>query len=822
MTPAAAVAAAEGSACKGGWSLTPMRRRQTQLSREHSTQVEQQDFSRESGAAAALASVLPHVDRATLLRFLFPAFPAPPGPLLRILLAPAPSLTLCVAAAELVAAAAARLSPDDAFARALPRLKPLFAVACRVSDDEEEDAAALTLAFALYPALGDRVGFRALRDAVPDAPLLETRFATRFDGWTAEQHYERSRNLTRRRGTDASRSAFPSAETVPKPFRDSAPHSWLPAPDARELETAALLSRVGAILDDDRDDTPNAFEDDDDVPWALRLETLCSWRAHEAGSFSEDAGRTQKNAQPLPRDPARGVSAFVASADERWLATCGAGAVSKPSVVKVWSAGGPRGVLRDGRDGDDDDDAPAPCFATHDAHGGRVTCVTFLNAYRGGGVALAASADDAGAVHVWRADTGASLSRVREPQPRDGDPSETSAALRFAGSRDAAFGGWERRARAIERRKRIADALMDRTRDEDEDEDDDAMTKSRVSSDDNDDDSSGWLRRGRVSGDDDSSASAERVLKRDTDRPNAPRRETSASSDVLLEELSGPELGEIIGDDVFGDGPRRRRSADKSVTLSAARLAPRLGSRSTGYACLAPTPDARELVAGTEDGRVRFVDVASERVAGSWLCRAGNPKSADGIVSVCFPGASTGVTSSARALVCAASRSGAVSFLDQRGGRLVAGFRAHDDAVVATAARGGDGARHTPYILVTASRDKTVAVWDVRMLTDGGFEKSKKTPLLASFGGFGDGVRGMALRGAYAFVVAGEKVSVFSLDDRPVEKEEKNRMSVPVTPLRLRSRSGAEQRTRLTGVAALPRSRLFAVTDEDGNVSVCR
>ena len=163
-----------------------------------------------------------------------------------------------------------------------------------------------------------------------------------------------------------------------------------------------------------------------------------------------------------------------------------------------------------------------------------------------------------------------------------------------AGPRDAAFGGWERRARAIERRKRIADALMDRTRDEDEDEDDDAMTKSRVSSDDNDDDSSGWLRRGRVSGDDDSSASAERVLKRDTDRPNAPRRETSASSDVLLEELSGPELGEIIGDDVFGDGPRRRRSADKSVTLSAARLAPRLGS-----------PVDRVRVPGADAGRAR-------------------------------------------------------------------------------------------------------------------------------------------------------------------------------------------------------------------------
>jgi len=86
----------------------------------------------------------------------------------------------------------------------------------------------------------------------------------------------------------------------------------------------------------------------------------------------------------------------------------------------------------------------------------------------------------------------------------------------------------------------------------------------------------------------------------------------------------------------------------------------------------------------------------------------------------------------------------------------------------------------------------------------------------------------MALRGADAFVVAGEKVSVFSLDDRPVEKQQsdtrrqRDKMSVPVAPLRLRAQSGAKVRARLTGVVALPRSRLFAVTDEDGKVRVCR
>ena len=349
-------------------------------SRGHSTQVEQQDFSRESGAAAALASVLPHVDRATLLRFLFPAFPAPPGPLLRILLAPAPSLTLCVAAAELVAAAAARLSPDDAFARALPRLKPLFAVACRVSDDEEEDAAALTLAFALYPALGDRVGFRALRDAVPDAPLLETRFATRFDGWTAEQHYERSRNLTRRRGTDASREArFLPWRRVPKPFRDSAPHSWLPAPDARELETAALLSRGWVrywttIATTRR--TPSRTTTTSRVGVAPGDAVLVGARTRPGHSPRTPVVPKRTRSRSLGTQRAASPRSCPRQTSAGWRRAAPALFLNRP-----WSRCGRRAGREassaTGATGTTIDDAPAPAFATHDAHGGRVTCVTF-------------------------------------------------------------------------------------------------------------------------------------------------------------------------------------------------------------------------------------------------------------------------------------------------------------------------------------------------------------------------------------------------------------------------------------------------------------
>ena len=914
VTPAAAVAAAESSACKGGWSLAPFSARR--MTEKKNAPLAANAFARQSGAAASLASSLHLFDKETLLELLFPAFPAPPGPLLRILLQPAPCLDLCVAAARLAAAAADRiLAPDDAFARALPRLKPLFAVACQASPREEEDAAALTLAFALYPALGRKTGFRALRDAVPDAPALEARFAARFRGWTAET------------GASASASAagLASRSSLSEPFETSAQkrfsrnalsgsenrrrgYGWLPAPDARELD-AEEARRVGTTLDDDRDDAPDAFDDGgDDTPWALRLETLRAWRAHPPmgpsrtrASFGDDGERMTRGASPsaerLMRSKsgetnrrlhhshavsATGVCATASSADERWLATCGLETGKKQSVVKVWSAGGPSAGVRDGdvsRDGDDVDvvDAPAACFATHDAHEGGVTCLAFLDGVGtgSGGVSLAASADDSGAAHVWRADTGALLFRVCEPEglaPGGGN----AGGFRFAGSREAAAGGWEARARAIERRTRIAAAILEETRDAGLGDDDGDDANGRVFS--SDDDDEGAL----------------------------------ASSDTLLDELSGPELGDLIGDDVVRE-PRRRRAADASepsFRVSSAAPAPAsaspraaslfgygasemfsLGSararandsiagsaagavgdggwnranarspgRSTGYACLAPTPDASSLALGTADGWVRLVDVARERLAGSWLCKAGDGTSAsasDGIASVCFPGAESqknGVVGGC-ALACAGARSGAVSFMDRRGGRLVAGFRAHDGAVVAMAALDGAGSLShgaAPCSLVTASRDGTVRAWDARMLTSSGFAPngdknknaqdpsggSRKTPLLCTFGGFGDGVRGMALRGADAFVVAGERLAVFSLDDRPPRSgpgdaaakyatgvgETNSRVYVAVSPLRLRAHDGAEAkaRARLTGVEVLPRSRLFAVAGEDGIVRVCR
>mgnify|MGYP002037851006 CR=1 FL=1 len=160
-----------------------------------------------------------------------------------------------------------------------------------------------------------------------------------------------------------------------------------------------------------------------------------------------------------------------------------------------------------------------------------------------------------------------------------------------------------------------------------------------------------------------------------------------------------------------------------------------------------------------------------------------------------------------------------------------------------TAAASADGTR-----FVTAGADRTVACWDARALASsvGG---GHKRALTASFGGFKDPVAGLALRGEDAFAVAGGRLGVFSLAGTPArtvpgaldasasqltsspfarEHAAGNTPAwiaakhVPVAPLRIRTAAGAKEKAPMSGVALLPRSRLFVVATEDGVVKMCR
>ena len=159
------------------------------------------------------------------------------------------------------------------------------------------------------------------------------------------------------------------------------------------------------------------------------------------------------------------------------------------------------------------------------------------------------------------------------------------------------------------------------------------------------------------------------------------------------------------------------------------------------------------------------------------------------------------------------------------------------------AAASADGTR-----FVTAGADRTVACWDARALASsvGG---GHKRALTASFGGQRPSRRGWHFEAKTRSRVAGGRLGVFSLAGTPARtvpgaldasasqltsspfaREHAAGKTpawiaakhVPVAPLRIRTAAGAKEKAPMSGVALLPRSRLFVVATEDGVVKMCR
>ena len=570
----------------------------------------------------------------------------------------------------------------------------------------------------------------------------------------------------------------------------------------------------------------------EDEPWALRLETLTSWRAHP-----------------------RALRAIAVSADEASVLTvggAGAGADASPGAVRVWSAGGCSPGSGPGSGG---------AIASHEAHAHAPTCAAFVP--RGGvgcGAALVASADAGGALHVWRADTGETVAKLREP-------AASLARMRTGfgfGHGQATHGNAARRGQGTDHDNRAHTANVAANVHANTNTPTGASTFSRRLSD--------ASPTGIVSGSPGSPATS-------------PPPPFSSTSDLISSHFPSPSLGSATLDaEYYAASPRSpptSRAYDPSSPSAAAAAAffsddfasPAHATRSAslsspaasatvGYACaaFAPAPaNEGTLAMGTSDGRVRFADVRAGRLLGAWGVGPAAGEAAGTVRAICFPGDGDGDGDwggdgpgdgrgrgrghghgdGSVGWTCAGTSHGFVGLLDRRAGRLVSGFSAHDGAVTAAAAA-ADGWR-----FVTAGADKTVACWDARVLassTGGGH----KNALTASFGGFKDPVAGLALRGEDAFAVAGGRLGVFSLAGAPAgtipgtisgtipgsfdasaSASGKTpawiaAKHVPVAPLRIRTVAGAKEMAQMSAVAVLPQSRLFVVATEDGVVKMCR
>ena len=281
----------------------------------------------------------------------------------------------------------------------------------------------------------------------------------------------------------------------------------------------------------------------------------------------------------------------------------------------------------------------------------------------------------------------------------------------------------------------------------------------------------------------------------------------------------------------------KRDGADsRRVSFETTRERPPLSTaRVVGFTCLSATSSSSSIVMGTADGRLRFADAEVGTLGASWRCapRASSSSSSDATAT--STGGGIRSVAQMQSWIVAGTGDGHVSFLDAKGGRLIAGFPAHDSAVTSLASGGigggGEGGGGHGHRLVTASDDKTIAGWDVRKLTSsmttgGGY----RAALLASFVGHKDAVGGVALRENDAFTVGGAKVAVFSLDARGGgggggggRGSWTSSKQTHITPLRLRGRAtGAEETVGLSSIAVLPQSRLFVVGADDGAVKICR
>ena len=427
-------------------------------------------------------------------------------------------------------------------------------------------------------------------------------------------------------------------------YRADAPWAWLPS-----------------MADDLRVDGA------EDEPWALRLETLTSWRAHP-----------------------RWLRAVAVSADEASLLTVGGAGVSAgagasadavPGAVRVWSSGGPRGVGVGGGLG---------AIASHEAHAHAPTCAAFVPGNRTGcGAALVASADAGGALHVWRADTARPPRNFVNP-PRRGRAAGFGFGVGRATARDAA------RLRGAH-----VNANADTTTG--------ASTFTRRLS----DASPPGIRSG--------SPGAETPRATSTETPRATSTETpppSSSSDLSSSNLPSRALGFATLDAEYHaqvspsprafdpsspSAARRRFSRTTSSRSDSNVVEPRSASLSSpvvGYACaaFAPAPaNEGTLALGTSDGRGRLADVAPENCS----ARGAGPEAAGTVRAVCFPGdgdggrgrgrdpipfsrggfwdgtrsmAGSGSSPGSVGWTCAGTSRGFVGLLDRRDGHLVSGF----------------------------------------------------------------------------------------------------------------------------------------------------
>ncbi|XP_049397674.1 protein GFS12 isoform X2 [Solanum stenotomum] len=209
------------------------------------------------------------------------------------------------------------------------------------------------------------------------------------------------------------------------------------------------------------------------------------------------------------------------------------------------------------------------------------------------------------------------------------------------------------------------------------------------------------------------------------------------------------------------------------------------------------------IVVGTGNGSLRFIDVRQGQKLHLWRTEATESNFPSLISSICSSASTKQQYGNPQypSWVAVGQSSGHCRLFDVRSDKIISSWQAHDGYVTKIA---------TPeeHLLVSSSHDRTLKIWDLR--------RNWKSKPLASRG-HTDGVSDFSIWGQNVISIFRSKIGLSSLASSSDEDVQQL-----VTPqyLYMGDRE-SKNASVLSSISVLPFSRLFVVGTEDGHLKIC-
>ncbi|KAF3641023.1 putative signal recognition particle 19 kDa protein-like [Capsicum annuum] len=209
------------------------------------------------------------------------------------------------------------------------------------------------------------------------------------------------------------------------------------------------------------------------------------------------------------------------------------------------------------------------------------------------------------------------------------------------------------------------------------------------------------------------------------------------------------------------------------------------------------------IVVGTGNGSLRFIDVRQGQKLHLWRSEATESNFPSLISSICSCAATKQQYGNTQypSWVAVGQSSGYCRLFDVRSGKIISSWQAHDGFVTKIA---------TPeeHLLVSSSLDRTLRIWDLR-------RNWKSIPLASR--GHTDAVSDFSIWGQNVISIFRSKIGLSSLASSPDEDGQQF-----VTPQYLYMGDRESKNVSvLSSINVLPFSRLFVVGTEDGHLKIC-